>query len=46
MIWEFEVVQVGADVEITPKSHHVIAPPVFLASKECKIGHHIISVKM
>ena len=45
MIQEFQVVQVGADVEITPKSHHVVAPPVFLTSKECEFGHHIISVK-
>ena len=45
MIREFQVVQVEADVEITPKSHQVVAPPVFFASKECKFSHHIISVK-
>ena len=36
------VVKVGTDAKATPKSHHVVTPPVFLASKECKFGHHII----
>ena len=45
MIQEFQVVQVGADVEISPKSHHVLPPPFSLASEECEFGHHTIPVK-